>query len=615
MKKLFSLLLGLLSLAAQAQTMRYLGYTVTDDIDVKDACFGEAGTYSIGALMTADMLEPYVGCRITGLRVASSLDLGRTRNFIYRLTDSRMEPVVEQKQRLYEGWNQVTLNGDGYTITEGEALFFGFDYVETEEMVAKQEGGLCGVDADTDGAFYWYGTVNGQLNLYSISGIGKLCVQLVVDVSSLPQYDLDMTYLDTGFKYKSPGEDIEAFAVFANTGREALNNYQVGYQFDNAAPVFASFEKVLSVGQDDSWQFTCQVPDDCPVGMHTLKVFVGKAEGQPLARPSRKDTLTASFAVYRQSLLRKQTYMEVYSDQSSPYTPFFNDALRLVEKNLGDILCVVNVHKPQTPLAVAEAEYLHWLYAYTWPTFTVNRSYFPGEAYVSYDLNDYLPVVGTDFSAGLIASLISQDHLTPSFAGIELNASFDRDSRRLDVTASGELLPESRAIFGNLALTLILTEDDVASRQLVYNAATGRSSYKNDYRHSHVLRGYMTNPVGDALPTTSDEDYTATYSTTIPQSWDVSKMQVVALLTKHVDQVTDDNVKEVDVVNAQSFDLATIVGNDGIAELEQDAPKQFAGQPVCYGVDGKRARVLRGHKGFRLERYADGSVRKVFVRK
>ena len=90
-RKITSLILlavAALSAAAQESDMglasneRVIGYTVTNDIDVANGAFGQAGTYSLGAYMYADNLKAYAGCRIVGLRVAVGMDLGRTRMFL-----------------------------------------------------------------------------------------------------------------------------------------------------------------------------------------------------------------------------------------------------------------------------------------------------------------------------------------------------------------------------------------------------------------------------------------------------------------------------------------------------------------------------------------------------
>lgn len=584
----------LLCAAVHAQSLgdnqRPVGYTVTDDIDINGAAFGTAGTYTIGAVMTSDMLAPYTGCRILGIRVAAAMALGRARTFIYNIEDGGMTALAEQKQRLYEGWNNIFFNGNGIDIVGTENLFFGFDYTETDEMVAAEQGGICSVGDDVDGAFYLW--QSGQF--YQISSVGKLCVQLIVDVSSLPLYNLSLTTFDAGFKYKQPGETVDAYLAFANIGRAALASYQLGYQIDDEEPVYTTFDELLPQGASSEWQFSVPLPADITVGSHQLKAFAVVPGDASPATPC--DETAVTFGVYSQSVPRNQVYMEVYTDQYSPYVPFLNEALAKLRSE-NPQLAIANVHRPGTPLAIDGAAYLHELYAYTYPTFTSNRSYFPGEAYIAYDMNDYLPVIGADMTASIIGDIMQQDLYNPSFGTIALKAGYDEATRQLTVEADGTLLPEATAIYGDVALTLLLTEDGVKSQQAVYNAVTQRTTVNSNYVHNQVLRTYMTAPTGDVITPSGDGSYTFSRTITLESGWQVGKMTVIALLTKAADSVTDDNVLDVDVSNCASLPLSSATGIIAVTAdtaSSADAWYNLNGQRVT--PNGKGLYIHKGKK-------------------
>ena len=280
-----------------SDTQRVLGYTLTDDIDISGALFGEAGTYTIGAALDPATLAPYAGCRVVGIRIAAALDLGRTRTFVYNFTGTSFDPVIEQRQRLFEGWNSVFFNGDGYEIQGDETLFFGFDYVETDDMVSADAGGLACAGSDTEGAFYLYGNFGQGEGLYSISGAGKLCVQLIVDISSLPLNDMAITYLDAGFKYKHPGERVEVLATFTNTGRATVDTYQIGYQLDKQQPVLIDCQDTVADGLQDSWMGIVPLPDDIATGMHTLRFFLSSVNGEALDSEADGKQRETQFAI------------------------------------------------------------------------------------------------------------------------------------------------------------------------------------------------------------------------------------------------------------------------------------------------------------------------------
>ena len=582
-----------------SNSQRLLGYTLTDDIDVSGALFGEAGTYTIGAAIDPAMLTPYTGCRVVGIRIAAATGLGRTRTFVYNFTGTSFDPVIEQRQRLYEGWNNVFFNGDGYEIQGGETLFFGFDYVETADMVAADKGGLACTGDDTEGAFYIYGNYGQGEGLYTISGAGKLCVQLIIDISSLPQNDMAITYLDAGFKHKRPGERVEVLATFTNTGRDTVCTYQIGYRLDRQQTVLINCQDTIAEGMNDSWLGTVNLPDDIATGMHTLRFFVNSVNGEALDSEADGKHLDTQFAIYRDSVDRQMVYLEVYTDQDSPYSAMLNDAVRRMQQQFQQV-CVVNVHRPGTRLAVSDADYLSSLYAYTYPSFTVNRAYFPGEAYVAYDMNDYLPYFGTEMSAGILTDIVMQDFYSPAFATVNLRAAYDPDSRQLDIEATGKLLPEATAIYGDMALTLLITEDSVISQQSVYNFTTQRTSVNRNYRHQDVLRAYITAPTGHLL-TPDGGQYAATFTTTLDDSWVPRHLHLVGLLTKNKDKVTDGDLLDMDVINATSIPLSeNLVTSIAAVKRTMDRPDQgdasAAGRDergtARYSLDGRPAKSI-----------------------
>lgn len=575
---------AVMSLTTQAQGLsenqRLLGYIITDSITVSGGAFGTAGTYSVGAVMTPQTLSSYAGCKIMGIRMAAALDLGRSNTFVCQVKSNKMDTLCIQKQRLYAGWNNIFFNNGGYEIKGNETLFFGFDYTETAEMIAADQGGLCGFGDDMEGALYAYGNYGQGLNLYSLSGLGRLCVQLIVDVSSLPLYDLDITWFDTGFKYKKPGESIDAMINFSNVGRKSIGRYQLCYQLDDNAPVVSNLTDSLRTGVQSDWKFSLQLPNDIAIGLHTLKVFVGQVEGEALSEKSKNDMKSVSFGVYRNKLARQKAYMEVYTDQTSPITPYLNDMVKLVADN-SDAMLVANVHKPNTPLALASAAYLHNLYAYTHPAFTINRSYFPGEEHIAYDMNDYLPTVGPEFCAGILSDMLLQDFDSPAFASVDLKLTYDAASHKLGIRATGDMLPEAKAIYGDLALTLMMTEDNVKSRQATVNALTGRTTNNQNYLHHDVLRAYVTSPIGDAI-TTNDYKYEANYEFTLDAGWNPDNLEVIGLLTKKVDAVTEANLYDLDIINANSAALGVITG------IETIQPAVAVKSTGCYTLDGRR---------------------------
>ena len=80
---------------------------------------------------------------MVGIRLAVSQDLGRSKIYLQSVDGQNATPIQSQSQRLYSGWNNIFFNGDGYEIKEGDRLFYGFDYTETDDMVTAKQGAIC----------------------------------------------------------------------------------------------------------------------------------------------------------------------------------------------------------------------------------------------------------------------------------------------------------------------------------------------------------------------------------------------------------------------------------------------------------------------------------------
>ena len=196
-------------------------------------------------------------------------------------------------------------------------------------------------------------------------------------------------------------------------------------------------------------------------------------------------------------------------------------------------------------------------------------------------MNDYLPSVGPEFCAGILSDMLMQDFQTPAFASVDLKLTYDAATRKIGIKATGDMLPEAEVIYGDLALTLMITEDQVTSRQTVSNPITGRNTTNQNYQHNDVLRAYVTSPIGDAI-TSNNNKYEANYEFTLDEGWNPDNIKVVGLLSKKVDAVTSDNLLDLDIINANSAALGVITG------IEIIQPTVTAKRTGCFTIDGRR---------------------------
>lgn len=549
---------------------RTVGYTTTDQIDVDGAAVGTAGTYTVGAIINPDQLAFYAGCRLVGLRIAAGYDLGRSRTFVYDLANNNLDEVHVQNQKLYKGWNNIFFNGDGYELTGKERLFYGFDYVETAEMVAADKGGLCGVGADIMGAACML-YPNG--NIYTISEIGALCIQLIVDVTNLPARDMAVTFLDSGFKYKKVGEQVEVAALIKNVGKDTIPSFTVAYGFDGVNMSTEDITAPLAPGADAQWTKKLTAPTDC--GVHSFTLAIDKIDGQlPPERPY--NTSSTIFAVYETALQRNKVYLEVYADQNNPYWALLDQALAGYE-GINDKVALAKVYAPDQPLAAESSTWLHGIYAYTTPSFSVNRSQFPGEKNIAYDFNDFLGVLPSEMIAGILDEVVLQDLTTPAFATLDLDHSYDATTRTLTVNTTGTILPEAKDIYGDIAATVMIVEDGITATQSSVNEQMQAFNDRN-YKHRSVVRDYLTDSKGDKL-ILNGESFSATYSGKISPQWKPDNIRVIAILTK-AGTPTKAKAADFDVINTATSEAILASGIESVSTTAPERWHSIDGRPI-----------------------------------
>ena len=172
--------------------------------------------------------------------------------------------------------------------------------------------------------------------------------------------------------------------------------------------------------------------------------------------------------------------------------------------------------------------------------------------------------------------------------------------------------PDAEALYGDLALTLLVGENGVRSRQLTVSTTTGRTMVNQNYTHNHVLRDFITGTQGDKLAV-SDLTYTAHYDYTLPDNVNDENVEVVAFITKASDRIADNvnALREMDITNAESFALKPLIDALGVAGVKADRRADAS----YYTLGGRRLSTSAAQKpGLYIERQADGTSRKVVVR-
>lgn len=579
------------------EMQRGIGQTSGDKITEKNVGIGKEGTYKLAVMLTADDLKPYIGCDVVGIRFALGMDMQRSSIFLSTITGNEInEAVISQTTRYpSEGWNNVFFNGGKkYTISEGDELMFGYEYTETAAMVANDEGAICINGDNTSGnGFYLYGDFGQGEGWYS-SETGNLCVQLIVDVSNMPPYDIQYTTFTAGHKYKKEDEGVDFLCAFSNAGRDKIETADFSLLIDKK--LAENYHCENTKGEDViTVDHRVEFPKPLSVGEHNFTIVLDKINGIDV---DVTRTATENFVVYETSLKRQKHYVEQYMSQKSPYTQYTD--IIMSDVAAGNNVCLVNMYNEDGTLTVPGVDKYISRYAYDFPCFTVDRSYYPGEQYVAYDVNYYAQVV-PDIMVEVIKEIVAEQELYPAFATVNITPEYDVASRSLNIEVSGDLIEGAKELMGdNAVLTVMLTENKVVASQIVTDKM-GRNKTNTSYVHNHVLRKFVSAVDGDAIDL-SGNTYTKNYSITLPSNLNAENVEIVAIVSRGVDESTF-SINNYDVTNCNSVELSSYV--TGIENLETKEPQNLEtskSHALIYNLNGQRiltpqSGVSEGYKG------------------
>jgi len=124
---------------------------------------------------------------------------------------------------------------------------------------------------------------------------------------------------------------------------------------------------------------------------------------------------------------------------------------------------------------------------------------------------------------------IDQELDKPKVADVEINSSFNDESRRVDITVNVRAIAD---LNGPINVVVAISESNLIDPQM----AIGGDIV--EFKHNHVLKELLTPVLGDPIATTgitAGQSETATYSYTLPAElngeWLPSNMEITAFIT------------------------------------------------------------------------------------
>ncbi|MCR5180037.1 MAG: hypothetical protein K6C30_02310 [Bacteroidaceae bacterium] len=562
MKRLLLSFISLFTVVALSAQSLYVG-KVTDTDNLSSIPYDNY--LGVCSSVSSSLIQKYAGSEIIGLRIAlGSSAVSDFRAFLSADPDpsaSANDLASVSATAVSEDWNDL-LFAQPYTLkgTEKE-LYVGyyFSCASTSErpvLVGSSQSayGLLVYESGSYGAGW-----------YDYSSTGDLAVQLILRGGNVPDYDVALENLSVSARYvAADAESLYMSVDLVNKGAKALPGLTLSLTFDDNSQLGGQLKV------DEAISGTMQLPLQLPfssyqfsAGRHTLTLKVEEAKDVALdANTLDDDFATCEFYVYENAVARNNTLMEVYMSSGNQYD---NSFVSPIEQFLAANPSVVPVFihgnfDGNDPLAVDGAEQLAQVSGLqSVPSFGFNRTPVPGA-------EDFLYSYISEASADDFKELLDYlNGVTPSFATLTLTGNYSANSRLLTLSAKGTATSDFRSIFSYGALTIYLTENDVNGQ-------------------NHVLRKILTAPLGNVISWNLDGGlgFSRDYRITPDASWDLSKMQAVAFVSKMTSTASrHDNM---DVTNVAVLALSKLLP-DAVSDLQA---QPAATNAATYDLSGRR---------------------------
>lgn len=514
----------------------------------------KAGTYKAFLRFTDIQMNPFVGNHITHARFSLWDDKIKNVKFFISSSIDGDYLYSQAVDKLAIGWNEVTL--DTPFEINGDTIYIGYEYQQTGSCYPVA---TANIDWQP-GVFYLTGPFggNGEITCESIND-WALRLQLIVEGDNIPENDISMTWIKSNQIYCKPNTQFEGMFQCVTWGRKNVNKYEYAYLLDDVE----IYSNTRNYSPGDCNLFF-DIPADVSNGEHTLKVAIKSINGEkPLY--TADDTLSIPLRVYREDIGRHKILIVNHTATWCPYSVSRNTVISNLMSKRDDI-ALLKVHDNDGLSCETGDIYSQFIYI--------------------------LPIVKYDY----YFSEITDAEKCPAFATIDIQATYNKNSRKLDITLTGQRNEDYLLFAEDAKLTVLLTEDDIVMPQ--YNSETDKYDY--NYKHKGILRKNVSDVWGDDI-LWSDNKYEKQYSINLNNDWESNNMKIVAFIVSPFDgknylnriviNANDFAVKDAkegtginEINNERQMDIYTIQGN----KIRSNTSDYIGLKPGVYIVNGKK---------------------------
>lgn len=577
-----------------AANQRWLGYYNSDALAESHKGMGipaYPGDNKVAICLSEDILKPYIGKNIVGMRFGLTEEIGNTSVSLFKQSGSAPGAVCRNVdvQKGAVGWNEVKFD-EPYTIQAGETLYAGYSYTQLSNDKDYKSFPFSAVEEGLENQSLWvYCKIgnNAGWNEFDMGG-ANMSIQVLVEgdfaeYAVLPE--------DFGTLKGAKNKDLAVAVKFMNNSKEAVSSLGYVVSVDGVAGSEQSVDVSSAVGVGAYGTFKANVPCGNTEGLKEVKVEVTKVNGHKNGASSTVANGKISIA---DKMYERNVCIEEFTTEKCGNCP----------RVAGFLHTYLEEADPTRVFAVC-----HHAGFYTdWLTKACDNKLLylfndGGSSYAPAMMFNREPAFDSQYAAGQKDNVtipnsaaeikaIANSFLdeTMADAKLDMTLTYDEGESKVIIVVTGE--SNKGYDTENALLTVSLTEDNVKAKN---------QSGASKFYHQHVIRDYNSN-WGDVL-TWNDNKFSATYEFAVDEAWKKDDLKVVAFLNKHNTKNRLDNRIE-NVTGKDLIEKPTAIESVGSADNAVEVAR--------YNAAGQR--INGKQKGLNIVKLSNGTTLKVVVK-
>lgn len=577
-----------------AANQRWLGYYNSDALAESHKGMGlpdYPGENKVAICLSEDILKPYVGKNIVGMRFGLTEEIGNSSVSLFKQGGSAPGEVCRTAdvQNGAVGWNEVKFD-EPYTIQAGEVLYAGYSYTQLSNKKDYKSFPFSAVEEGLENQSLWVYCKIGNNAGWNEFGMGgaNMSIQVLVEgdfaeYAVLPE--------DFGTLKGAKNKDLAVAVKFMNNSKEAVSSLGYVVSVDGVAGSEQSVDVSPAVGVGAYGTFKASVPCGNTEGLKVVKIEVTKVNGHKNGASSTVANGKISIA---DKMYERNVCIEEFTTEKCGNCP----------RVAGFLHTYLEEADPTRVFAVCH----HAGYYTDWLTKACDNKLLylfndNGGSFAPAMMFNREPAFNSQYAAGQKDNVtipssaaeiktITNYYLdeTMADAKLDMTLTYDEGESKVIIVVTGE--SNKGYDTENALLTVYLTEDNVKAKN---------QSGASKFYHQHVIRDYNSN-WGDAL-TWNDNKFSATYEFDVDEAWKKDDLKVVAFLNKHNTKNRLDNRIE-NVTGKDLIEKPTAIESVGSADNAVEVAR--------YNAAGQR--INGKQKGLNIVKLSNGTTLKVVVK-